>query len=1785
MDISSMYNLYCPLQSFVMRKLLPLLLLSGYSAFAQHPVISSISSVAPQAGSTFTVTGTGYDASPSNNTVYIGGAKASLSSVSATSLHVVMPNGATHGPLTVVNTSNGLSGSSAQSLLPSYNNTGYDATIINLQGKVDFAAGTNLLRMAIGDLDGDGKSDIVVVDSANDNIQILRNTGTAGVVNASTFAPAFSLTVQNAPCAVALGDIDGDGKLDIAVTNSLSTSISVFRNTSTSGSLSASSFATRVDITGTNAVPSSISLTDWDMDGKADVTVACQNANIINVFRSNCTAGNITAALFDPKVNFTPGTGPVAIVGTDIDGDGKPDMCILNNASNNVTVLRNTATAGSIATGSFAAAVVFSTAIAPSTLAVADIDGDGHTDLIATNNTSNTFSILRNTSTTGTVSFAGKVDFIAGSGPFGVAIGDMNGDGKADVVVSNNNANTISAYRNTATSGSIGTSSFASAITATAVASPRAISIADIDNDGIADIITTNASGIVSVFRNNPIADITGTFNVCVGNTTTLSNATAGGVWASSHTAVATVNTTGLVTGVSPGTATISYTVSSVTTTKIVTVSPLPDAGTLSGTLTVCAGAATTLSSTASGGSWSSSASTVGTVNATGIVTGVSAGTTAISYTVTNSCSSATVSSVVTVNPLANPGTISGSLAICAGSSTTLSSSQPAGTWSSGTTGIGTISTAGVADGIAAGTTTISYGVTNGCGTQFATSVLTVNAVPAPITGGSNVCVGSVLALSSATAGGTWSSGNTAIATVSATGAVTGVSPGVVLISYTNAGCTTASTITVNLVPFAGTLSGATTFCTGSTITISSTASGGTWSATTTSVATVNATTGVVTGIAAGTTAISYTLTNGCGTATASAVVTVEALPVAGTISGPVSVCASGSNITLTSSTTSGVWTSGNTLAATISSSGVITSVDPGTATITYTVTNMCGTDVATTIITVNPLPAVIAGPSAVCVGTTINLTNATGGGSWSSAHATASVDATGTVSGIAAGTARISYTLVVGCARSMVVTVYAAPSAITGMPIVCEGATTTLLNSVSGGTWVSGNTSVATVGSSNGIVTGVASGTARITYFRPVTGCTVFTTVTVNAMPVAISGDSVLCIGATVTLSTTPVGGTWLSSNITRATVGIGTGIVTGVSAGTVQITYTGTGGCRRIKTVTINQAPQDISGPLSLCQGSTSTLSNIIPFGVWISSNTTVGAISGTGAIAGLAAGTSTISYVLSNGCYRSVVVTVNPTPTSVTGASSLCVAATATYTGLPVGGTWVSSDAGRATIVAGTGIATGIAQGTAAISYILPTGCRLHRVVTINPIPVGISGPAVTCVGSTTLLSSSPVTGTWSSSTPSVATVASVAGVVTGVAAGTAVITYMLPGTGCNRTIVATINPLPTPIAGASTVCAGSSVTLSATPTGGSWSSGTTAVANIGFTSGVVNALTTGTTVISYRTAAGCLGTRVLTVNPLANAGVILGTPTFCQGTTVTLTATSAGGVWATTNGKVSVSSTGAASGIMAGIDTVSYTVTNSCNTSVTRYVVTVNPLPIVGTISGQDTFCLGANGTLSNASIGGTWSSDNVGVITISAGVATPISLGTATISYLLTNSCGTSVATINIAVVSPIDAGTISGPDTVCYANTITLTGSVPGGQWSSSSPYVSVGSASGTVTGLAPGVAAIRHVVSNECSTDTAYYNVYVRYSIDCPTAINDLQSVRSINIYPVPTTSSFTIESPVSGNVTMCEVNGKIIANWQVNSGKNNVVMPHTAAPGIYFVRFVATDGIATFQRIIYQP
>src|SRR5262249_41835784 len=145
-------------------------------------------------------------------------------------------------------------------------------------------------------------------------------------------------------------------------------------------------------------------------------------------------------------------------------GDGKLDLVVTDygpfGSGNTVSVLRNTSTIGNV---SFGGEKTFTVGSAPTETAVSDLDGDGKPELVVTNygeGSGTTVSVLRNTSTVGNVSLAAQQTFTVGIGPLGVAIGDLDGDGKSDVVVTNNGSlsgdgTTVSVLRNTSTVGNV----------------------------------------------------------------------------------------------------------------------------------------------------------------------------------------------------------------------------------------------------------------------------------------------------------------------------------------------------------------------------------------------------------------------------------------------------------------------------------------------------------------------------------------------------------------------------------------------------------------------------------------------------------------------------------------------------------------------------------------------------------------------------------------------------------------------------------------------------------------------------------------------------------------------------------------------------------------------------------------------------------------------------------------------------------------------------------------------------------------------------------------------------------------------------------------------------------------------------------------------------------------------------------------------------------------------------------------------------------------------------------
>jgi hypothetical protein len=282
-----------------------------------------------------------------------------------------------------------------------------------------------------------------VANSNSSSVSVLRNTSTSGSIS---FAANVDFATGGGPYSVAIGDLDGDGKPDMAVVNLYDNTISVLRNTATSGSMISVSFAAIVDFSSVSW-PYSVAIVDLDGDGKPDLAVANLYGNSVSVFRNTSTFGSITTGSFAAHVDFAAGSSPYSVAIGDLDGDGKSDLVVANRSSNSVSVLRNTATSGSITTGSFAAHVDFLTGDTPGSVAIGDLDGDGKPDLAVANYYASTVSVFRNTATSGSIttgSFAAKVDFATGANPGSVAIGDLDGNGKPDMVVINGSDNTVS---------------------------------------------------------------------------------------------------------------------------------------------------------------------------------------------------------------------------------------------------------------------------------------------------------------------------------------------------------------------------------------------------------------------------------------------------------------------------------------------------------------------------------------------------------------------------------------------------------------------------------------------------------------------------------------------------------------------------------------------------------------------------------------------------------------------------------------------------------------------------------------------------------------------------------------------------------------------------------------------------------------------------------------------------------------------------------------------------------------------------------------------------------------------------------------------------------------------------------------------------------------------------------------------------------------------------------------------------------------------------------------------
>jgi len=620
----------------------------------------------------------------------------------------------------------------------------------------------------------------------------------------------------------------------------------------------------------------------------------------------------------------------------------------------------------------------------------------------------------------------------------------------------------------------------------------------------------------------------------------------------------------------------------------------------------------------------------------------------------------------VTLNN-ASATTISGGSAVCMGSNLSLSGSGTAATtnaWVSASTGVATISNTGVISTVSAGTSAITYTDANGC---TATQTVTVNALPTISVSPTSATISSGNSQSLTASGGSSYSWSPSTGLSATTGATVTASPTTTMtytVTGTDAnGCVNTQTVSITVTLAGGTIGSDETICSGGdpvAFTSSASATGGTatytyeWESSTdngstwSQIGSSNSTTYDVANGLTATTQYRRKVSDGSNTAYSNTItVTVNSNP---TISGGSVVCMY-SNLSLSGSgtaATTNAWVSASTGVATISNTGVITTVSAGTSVITYTDANGC---TATQTVTVNALPTISVSPTSATItsGNSQSLT-ASGGSSYSWSPSTglsATTGATVTASPTTTTTYTVTGTGANGCTNSVSVTITVGSSLAGGTigsdETICSGGDPVAFTSsasATGGTatytyeWESSTNNGSTwsqIGSSNSTTYDVGSGLTNTTKYRRKVNDGSTTAYSVTNVTCNAGTDGAADI--TVSGGTSPYTYSWSGPSSYSST----SEDITGLSAGTYSVTVTDANSCTSSNTSVVVTEPTVLSI-------SNSSQTNVLCYG------------NSTGSVTVLSSGTYTVTAKDANGCTQTLSVTITePVAISVSGISS--------------------------------------------------------------------------------------------------------------------------------------------------------------------------------------------------------------------------------------------------------------------------------------------------------------------------------------------------------------------------------------------------------------------------------------------------------------------------------------------------------------------------------------------------
>lgn len=465
---------------------------------------------------------------------------------------VSVPSGTTYNTIGVTNLTNGLTGyTNAQFLLNFKGTAGFDPA--KLQGQFDFPAGAptkeGLYDLCLCDFDGDKKVDVATANDNTSFVNIFPNNSTPGTV---AYPSKIALNIASRSLHIKCGDLNGDGKPDLVATESGATD-KVFIMKNNSSGTGNFAFSAPLIVTLAGKRPKRIEIADLDLDGKPEVVLTSQGNNSVNVLVNQSSLGAISFSPIAPISIVIPGAASTeGLAVEDLNGDKRPEIVTSQFQTNSdIYVIANTSSPGSISAGAIKTVTV---GVPIKNIKVGDLDGDRKPDIAYTKLTSSEVGLLLNQSTSTALNFSNAPSVATDVTPWGIDLGDLDGDGKADIVVASITKKSITILNNKSVTGSLSFTRFVQPTTYI----NRHVNVCDVDIDGKPDIVFTSiddnnlnvVASKVSVFRNSTcmIPEVTppGPLDVCADLALQLVATMGGGVsyeWTNTTTSTTVTGT------------------------------------------------------------------------------------------------------------------------------------------------------------------------------------------------------------------------------------------------------------------------------------------------------------------------------------------------------------------------------------------------------------------------------------------------------------------------------------------------------------------------------------------------------------------------------------------------------------------------------------------------------------------------------------------------------------------------------------------------------------------------------------------------------------------------------------------------------------------------------------------------------------------------------------------------------------------------------------------------------------------------------------------------------------------------------------------------------------------------------------------------------------------------------------------------------------------------------------------------------------------------------------------